>query len=250
MAEVRTGIPETQIQKTNVIDIQAARQRRLTEGRQGQGAKLQPEALPKEGGKEPRLAALPTGKPALGQTEQNRLLHEETDTRIGLETVRRKLREEQGTGEGEAPVTGEAAAPDANVRDTQEKEWYAGKRDAPPGKTKIVLDKDTHTFVDTPEEKTRKRESIPQDERQRLTEVVAAYGSRPLTEDEWQAVERSHHLNAFFDTLEDTDRGKLGHKRELLEKGMHERFGKMIKERMTGYPDWWKVYDKEWRSCL
>ena len=62
------------------------------------------------------------------------------------------------------------------MRDIQEREWYAGKRDAPPGKTKIVLDKDTYTFIDTPEEKTRKRDNIPQDERQRLTEVVAAYG--------------------------------------------------------------------------
>src|SRR5438034_6026404 len=54
-----------------------------------------------------------------------------------------------------------------------------------------------------------------------------------------------HNLNTFFDTLEDADRGKLGHKQELLEKGMHERFGKMFKERMEGYPDWWKVYDKD-----
>jgi hypothetical protein len=245
MAEVLPGIPEIQIQKTKVIDFQAVRQQRLTEGRQGQRAKIQPETLPKEGVKEPHLAAFPTEKPASGETEQTRRLYEETATRIGLDTVRQKLREEQGIGEGGTPITGEAAAPDANVRDIQEREWYAGKRDAPPGKMKIDLDKDTHTFIDTPEEQARKRENIPQDERQRLSDVVAAYGTRPLTEDEWKVVEGSHNLNAFFDTLEHADRGKLGHKQELLEKGMHERFGKMFKERIEGYPDWWKVYDKD-----
>jgi hypothetical protein len=232
MTEVRPGIPETQIQKAKVIDLQAARRERQSEGRQGQALKIQPEALPKESVKESHLAALPTEKPALGQTEQARHQHEETDTQIGLAQVRQKLREEQRIGEGEVQITGEASAPDPNVRDSEEREWYSGKRDAPAGKTKIVLDKDTYTFIDTPEEKSRKRENIPQDERQRLTEVVAAYGSRPLTEDEWKVVEGSHNLNAFFDTLEDTDRRKFGQKRELLEKGMNERFGKMLKERM------------------
>ena len=245
MAEVRTGIPETQIQKTNIIDLQAARQQRLTEGRQSQGAKIQPEILPKEGGNEPHVAAFPTEKTVSGEREQARLLHEETDTRIGLAEVRQKLREEQEKEEDTAPITTEAAAPDPNVRDIQEKAWYAGKRDALPGKVKIDLDKDTHTFIDTQAEKTRKRDNIPQDERQRLTEVVAAYGSRPLTEDEWKVVEGSHNLNAFFDTLEDSERGKLGHKQELLEKGMNERLGKMFKERRESYPDWWKVYDKD-----
>ena len=245
MTEVRPGIPETQIQKAKVIDIQAARRERLTEGRQGQELKIPPETLTKEGRPEPHVPPFPTEKPALGQSEQARINNEETDTRIGLATVRRQLREEQGIGEREAPITGEAATSDPNVRDIQQREWYEGKRDAPPGKMKIDLDKDTHTFIDTPEEKTRKRENIPQDERQRLTDVVAAYGSRPLTEDEWKIVEQSRHLDAFFDTLEDADRGKFGHKQELLEKGMHERFGKMFKERMEGYPDWWKVYDKD-----
>ena len=244
MTEVRTGIPETQIQKAKVIDIQAARRERQSEGRQGLGAKIQPETLPKESREQPTVAAFPMEKPAVGQSEQARLQHEETDTHIGLAQVRQQLRQEQRIGEGEVPITGEAAAPDPHARDIQEKEWYAGKRDAPPGKRKIVLDKDAYTFIDTPEEKARKRENIPQDERQRLTEVVA-YGSRPLTEDEWKVVEGSHNLNAFFDTLEDHERGKLGYKQELLEKGMNERFGKMLKERMEGYPDWWKVYDKD-----
>jgi hypothetical protein len=245
MTEVRPGIPETQIQKAKGIELQAVRQQRQSEGRQGQALKIQPEALPKESREQPTVAAFPTEKPAVGQTEQARLLHEETDTQIGLAQVRQKLRKEQRIGEGEVPITGEALAPDSNVRDSEEREWYSGKRDAPPGKTKVVLDKDTYTFIDTPEEKVRKRENIPQDERQRLTEVVAAYGSRPLTEDEWKVVEGSHNLNAFFDTLTDADRSKFGQKRELLEKGMNERFGKMLKERMEGYPDWWKVYDKD-----
>jgi hypothetical protein len=38
---------------------------------------------------------------------------------------------------------------------------------------------------------------------------------------------------------------KLGHKQEELEKGMTERFRERFKERMNGYPDWWKVYDKD-----
>jgi len=42
---------------------------------------------------------------------------------------------------------------------------------------------------------------------------------------------------------------------ELLEKEMHERFGKILKERMTNrYPDWWKVHDKDgnriWKMSL
>ena len=245
MAEVRTGIPEIQVQKAKVIDIQAARQQRLTEGRQVQALKIQSETLPKESGKEPAVAAFPTEKPTSLEAEQTRRLNEETDTRNGLAEVRQKLREEQEKREDTAPITGEALAPDPDVRDSEQREWYSGKRDAPAGKTKIGLDKDTHTFIDTQEEKTRKRDNIPQDERQRLTEVVAAYGSRPLTEDEWKVVEGSHNLNAFFDTLEGADRGKLGHKQELLEKGMNERFGKMFKERMEGYPAWWKVYDKD-----
>jgi hypothetical protein len=245
MAEVRTGIPETQVQKAKVIDLQAARQQRLTEGKQGQAPKIQPETLPTEGGNEPRVAAFPTEKPATTEIEQARVAREETDTRIGLAAVRQELRKEQQIGEETAPITGEAAAPDPDARDIQEREWYEGKRDAPPGKMKVVLGKDTYTFIDTPEEKTRKREQIPQDERQRLSEVVAAYGTRPLTEDEWKIVEGSHNLNDFFDTLEESDRGKLGHKRELLEKGMNEHFGKRLKERMEGYPDWWKVYDKD-----
>jgi hypothetical protein len=245
MTEVRPGIPETQIQKAKVIDLQAARRERPSEGRGGLGAEIQPETLPKESGKEPSVATFPTEKTAGWPSEQARLQQEETDTQIGLAQVRQKLREEQRVGEGEAPITEEASAPDPNVRDGEDREWYLGKRDAPSGKTKIVLDKDTYTFIDTPEEKARKRENIPQDERQRLTEVVAAYGSRPLTEDEWKVVEGSHNLTAFFDTLEDADRSKFGQKRELLEKGMNERFGKMLKERMEGYPDWWKVYDKD-----
>jgi hypothetical protein len=245
MAEVPTGIPETQIQKAKVTELQAARRERLLDARQGLGVKIQPETLPKEGGKEPIVATFPTEKPVAPETEQTRLLNEEADTRIGLAAVRQKLSEEQGIGEEPASITGEAAPTEPNVRDIQQREWFEGKRDAPPGKTKIALDKDTYTFIDTPEEKTRKRDNIPQDERQRLTDVVATYGSRPLTEDEWKIVEGSHNLKDFFDTLEDSDRSKVGHKQELLEKGMHERFDKKIKERMEGYPDWWKVYDKD-----
>jgi hypothetical protein len=245
MTEVRTGIPESQLQKAKVIDIQAARRERLPEGRQGQEAKIQPETLPKEREKEPAVAAFPTEKPISPEIEQTRRLNEETDTRKGLAQVRQKLREEQEKGEGEAPLTGETAVSAPNVRDIQQREWFEGKRDAPPGKMKVALDKDTYTFIDTPEEKTRKRETIPQDERQQLTEVVSAYGSRPLTEDEWKVVEGSHNLKDFFDTLEDSERSKFGHKQELLQQGMNERFGKILKERAQGYPDWWKVYDKD-----
>jgi hypothetical protein len=63
MTEIPTGIAETQIQKAKVIDLQAARQQRLTEGKQAQEAKFHPETLPKEEGKEPILAAFPTEKP-------------------------------------------------------------------------------------------------------------------------------------------------------------------------------------------
>lgn len=117
-------------------------------------------------GKEPILAQFPTEKPVSPETEQNRLQCEETNTREGLAAVREKLREEQDKGEETSPITGEAAVPDPNIRDIQQREWFAGKRDAPPGKMKIDLDKDTHTFIDTPEEKARKRDNLPQGERQ------------------------------------------------------------------------------------
>jgi hypothetical protein len=244
MTEIRSEIPETHMQKAKVIDLQAVRQQRLAEGKQGQEAKIQPEVLPKEGGKEPIVAAFPTEKPVSPEKEQTRFQREETETRKGLAAVREKLREEQDKGEISS-ITGEVAASDPNIRDIQQREWFEGKREAPPGKMKIALDKDTHTFIDTPEEKSRKRENIPPDERQQLTEVVDAFGSRPLTEDEWKTVERSNNFKDFFATLDDADRSKLGHKQELLETEMTERFSKRFKERMNGYPDWWKVYDKD-----
>jgi hypothetical protein len=134
-------------------------------------------------------------------------------------------------------------------------EIQRGDADLPPGKMKVVLDKYTYALIDTPEEKARKRAKIPQEERQRLADVVQAYGTRPLTEDEWQVVERSRYLDEFFDTLEPAGRGKVGYKQELLEKELNERFGKMLKERMTDrYPDWWKVFDKDgnriWKMSL
>jgi hypothetical protein len=134
-------------------------------------------------------------------------------------------------------------------------EIQRGDADLPPGKMKVVLDKYTYALIDTPEEKARKRAKIPQDERQSLADVVQAYGTRPLTEDEWQVVERSRYLDEFFDTLEPAGRGKVGYKQELLEKELNERFGKMLKERMTDrYPDWWKVFDKDgnriWKMSL
>jgi hypothetical protein len=233
------------MQKAKIIDLQAVRRERLAEGREGQEAKTQPEVLPKEVGKEAIVAAFPTEKPVAPEKEQARVAREETETREGLAAVREKLREEQQIGEERAPITGEEAAPDPNRREREQREWFEGKREAPPGKMKIALDKDTHTFIDTPEEKARKRNNIPQDERQQLTEVVDAFGSRPLTEDEWKTVERSNNLKDFFDTLDDADRSKLGFKQEQLEKGMTERFRQRFKERMNGYPDWWKVYDKD-----
>ena len=165
MAEIRTGIPETQMQKAKIIDLQAVRQQRLAEGKQAQEAKIQPEVLPKEVGKEPLVAAYPTEKPVSPEKEQTRFQREETETREGLAAVREKLREEQDKGEETSPITGEVAASDPNIRDIQQREWFEGKREAPPGKMKIALDKDTHTFIDTPEEKSRKRENIPPDER-------------------------------------------------------------------------------------
>ncbi len=68
-------------------------------------------------------------------------------------------------------------------------------------------------------------------------------------------MERSRYLDAFFDALEPTGRGKVGYKQELLEKEMNERFGKKLTERMTDrYPDWWKVYDTDgnriWKMSL
>jgi hypothetical protein len=245
MTEIRPGIPETQIQKAKVIDLQAVRRERLTEGRQAQAPKIQPETPPKEGSKEPILSPFPTEKPVSPEKEQTRFAREETETREGLAAVREKLREEQQIGEETSPVTGEIAAFDPNRRDQEQREWFAGKREAPPGKMKVDLDKDSYTFIDTPEEKARKRDNIPQEERQRLTEVVDAFGSRPLTEDEWKTVERSNNLKDFFATLDDADRSRLGHKQEELEKGMTERFRERFKERMNGYPDWWKVYDKD-----
>jgi hypothetical protein len=134
-------------------------------------------------------------------------------------------------------------------------EIQGGDADLPPGKMKIVLDKYSYALIDTPEEQARKRANIPQEEQQRLTDVIQAYGTRPLTEDEWQVVERNRYLDEFFDTLDGAGRGKVGYKQELLEKEMNERFGKMLKERMTDrYPDWWKVYDMDgnriWKMSL
>jgi hypothetical protein len=258
MGEVRTGIPETPTPQTNVIDFQAARQKRLSEPRQDVAVHNQTETPQQERGQEPNVtgstAAITTSVP----TERNHLANEAKDNLIDLEAVRRKLREEQyGKGgirqekrQGTGTAISEAVALDPMVREIQ-----GSEADLPPGKMKVVLDKDTYALIDTPEEKARKREIIPQAERQRLAEVIHAYGSRPLTEDEWQIVERSSHLNAFFDTLDAAGRGKVGYKQELLEKEMHERFGKLLKERMTDrYPAWWKVYDKEgnriWKMSL
>jgi len=114
MTEVRTGIPEAQVQKAKVIDLQAVRQQRLAEGKPVQAPKLQPETLPKEEGKESIVASFPTEKPVSPETEQTRYQREETETREGLAAVREKLREEQQVGEESPPVTGEIAAPGPN----------------------------------------------------------------------------------------------------------------------------------------
>src|SRR5512138_2424963 len=107
MTEIRTGIPETQVQKAKVIDLQAVRQQRLAGGREAQGAKIQPEMLPKEGGKEPIAAAFPTERPVSPETERARFQREETETQNGLAAVRQKLRVEQEKGEEAPPITGE-----------------------------------------------------------------------------------------------------------------------------------------------
>jgi hypothetical protein len=250
MGEVRTGIPETQTPKSAVIDFQAARQQRLSKPKQNGAAQNQPETPQQARGQEPHGAAATAALPLSVPAEQNHLLNEATDTLTDLEAVRRKLREEQEQWQETGTATSEGATRDLFVREIQGRD-----ADLPPGKIKVVLDKYSSALIDTPEEKARKRAKIPQEERQRLTDVIQAYGSRPLTEDEWQVVERSSHLDAFFDTLDDAGWGKAGYKQELLEKEMHERFGKMLKERMTDrYPDWWKVFDKHgnriWKMSL
>ena len=221
-----------------------------SEERQGGAAQRQNEMPHQERRQEPIVAASTAATPFSVPAEQNHLPHEPKDTLIDLEAVRRKLREEQGKRQG----TGTAS--EQNVP-SGPKVWgrQGGDADLPPGKMKVVLDKYTYALIDTPEEKARKRARIPQEEQQRLTDVIQAYGTRPLTEDEWQVVERSRYLDEFFDALEPAGRGKVGYKQELLEKEMNEHFGKMLKERMTDrYPDWWKVYDKDgnrvWKMSL
>jgi hypothetical protein len=241
MVEGRTGIPETGIPRSTVIDFEAARQKRLSEPRQVVAAQHQTAPPHRERGQEPNVAASTAAMPLSVPAEQTHLPHDPKDNLIDLEAVRRKLRQEQGKRQGTGTATSEDAALDPLMREIQEAD-----ADLPPGKMKVVLDKYTDALIDTPEEKARKRAKIPQEERQRLTDVVHAYGNRPLTEEEWQVVEQSRYLDAFFDTLDEAGRGKVGYKQELLEKELNEGFGKMLKERMTDrYPDWWKVYDKD-----
>ena len=87
---------------------------------------------------------------------------------LDLETIRRKLREEQNRQGG-----GKSQGKQGNaVLDPQVREIQGGDADLPPGKMKVIIDKYTYALIDTPEEKARKREKIPQDEQQRLTDVI------------------------------------------------------------------------------
>jgi len=169
MIEGRTGTPETGTPKSIVIDFQATRQQRLSEGRQAVAAQNQTETPHQERGQElnvaPSTAATPLSVPA----EQNHVPHEPKDTLIDLAAVRRKLREEQGKRPGTGTTSEQNAASDPNVWEVQ-----GGDTDLPPGKMKVVLDKYSSTLIDTREEKARKRARIPQEEQQRLTDELIA----------------------------------------------------------------------------
>src|SRR5438093_5185273 len=125
--QVRTGIPETQTPKTNVIDFQAARQKRLSEPRQDGAAQNQTETPQQERGQEPNVAASTAALTASVPTEQNHLPNEAKDNLIDLEVVRCKLREEQyGKGgirqekrQGTGTAISEAVALDHVVREIQ-----------------------------------------------------------------------------------------------------------------------------------
>ena len=169
MVEGRTRIPETGTPKSIVIDFQAARHQRLSEGRQGGAAQRQNETPHQERRQEPIVAASTAATPFSVPAEQSHLPHEPKDTLIDLEAVRRKLREEQGKRQGTGTASEQNAASDPHMGEIQR-----GDADLPPGTMKVVLDKYTYALIDTPEEKARKRAKIPQDERQSLADVVQA----------------------------------------------------------------------------
>lgn len=252
MTEIRTGIPETQVQKAKVIDIQAVRQRRSSEVRQEPGVPKQDvkvanliESPTPEKRLKPEGVVRPGVAPEFTPTKPDLAIAEAAETSRGLDTVRAELREEQKKGEGITPAV-QAPLTENTTAVPVVSEPQGRDNGLPPGKMEVQLDKYSTALIDTPEEKNRKREEIPEKEREQLATIIEGFGSRPLSEDEWKTLEGSHNLNAFFDSLDDTQRGKVGFKQELVEKGMNDRVGKLIKERATDrYPDWWKVYDKD-----
>jgi hypothetical protein len=259
MTEIRTGIPETQVQKAQVIDLQAARQKRLPDARQDLTADRQVPGVAKQDTKVANLIetptqerglkaeglALPGGASEVVAAKPDLAIAEAAETSRGLDTVRRELREEQLKGEGITPAV--QAAPTETATPLRVGSEPQGRDNGlPSGKMEVTLDKYSTALIDTSEEKDRKREQIPQKEREQLATIIEGFGSRPLSEDEWKTLEGSHNLTAFFDSLDDASHGKMGFKQELVEKGMNDRVGKLIKERATDrYPDWWQVYDNE-----
>ena len=84
MVEGRTGIPETGKPKSIVIDFQAKRQQRLSEGRPGGAAQQQTETPHQERGQEPNVAVSTAAMPISVPAEQNHLPHEPKDNLIDL----------------------------------------------------------------------------------------------------------------------------------------------------------------------
>ena len=115
MVEGRTRIPETGTPKSIVIDFQAARHQRLSEGRQGGAAQRQNETPHQERRQEPIVAASTAATPFSVPAEQSHLPHEPKDTLIDLEAVRRKLREEQGKRQGTGTASEQNAASDPHM---------------------------------------------------------------------------------------------------------------------------------------
>jgi len=137
-------------------------------------------------------------------------------------------------------------------REEQWKEWREGKRKAPPGQKKIVLDPGYYMFIDTPEEKARKRAEIPQEEYKRLRGIVDN-PTYSFTDNEWEALD-SRWFGQFFDTLDQKEMLSLIYKREYLTqaKSRHREKKLMdwIEERKDHYPSWWEVYDKNGTRIL
>ena len=133
-----------------------------------------------------------------------------------------KLKEEDPLGELVYEVFGESMP------------WKPGK--------KTIKFKNTYEFIDTPQEKARKRAEVPEAERERLEQLMSEYSFRAFSEDKWGDLICNPYLRRFLDTLNPDERKKWGYKQELINLERKVRI-KDFFENM--YPLWWEVYDKK-----